>query len=152
VAATDALQRNGRFSPDDRWVAYSSDESGRVQVYVQPFPPTGAKWQVSTDGGTEPKWSGDGRELYYLEPGRGIMAVSVETKSAFNYTAPALLVASRAAVGGALAQSFDVTQDGRRFLIRERAGDTDPAVPMHVVLNWPALLASPTSAPGTSRP
>ena len=74
VAATGAMERSARFSPDDRWVAYASNESGQAQVYVQPFPPTGAKWQISTDGGTEPKWSGDGRELYYFSGGRGIMA------------------------------------------------------------------------------
>ena len=142
VAATDALEQRGRFSPDDRWVAYMSDESGRTQVYVQPFPPTGAKWQISTEGGMEPKWRADGRELYYLEPGRGIIGVGVDQSRTFEHSAPTLLVAVRAAIGGS-ASSFEVTPDGRRFLVRERADVPSPAVPMHVILNWPALLTAP---------
>ena len=142
VAATDALEQRGRFSPDDRWVAYTSDESGRTQVYVQPFPPTGAKWQISTGGGLEPKWRADGRELYYLEPGRGIMAVSVDFSRTFEHSGPTLLLAARAAISSS-APSFEVTPDGRRFLIRERASLPDPSTPMHLILNLPALLTAP---------
>jgi len=147
IAATGAVEQRGRFSPDDRWVAYTSDESGRVQVYVQPFPATGAKWQVTVDGGGEPRWRGDGRELYYLEPDRGIMAVPVETTREFRSGTPVLVVPSRVAVTGAGAASFDATQDGRRFLIRERADQPDPAAPMHVILNWPALVVRHQAAP-----
>jgi Tol biopolymer transport system component len=142
VAATDALEQRGRFSPDDRWVAYTSDESGRPQVYVQPFPPTGAKWQISTEGGMEPRWRADGRELYYLEAARGIMGVAVDPSRTFVHAAPALLVAVRPAIGGS-ASSYDVTPDGHRILVRERVSPSDPATPMHMILNWPALLAAP---------
>ena len=151
IAATEAVEERGRFSPDDRWVAYGSDESGRVQVYVQPFPPTGAKWQVTVDGGTEPTWRGDGREIYYLDPERGIMAVAVETTPAFRHAAPVLLVPTRSAVIGGGDSAFDGTQDGRRFLIRERAEQSDLAVPMQVILNWPTLLGAGRSTRGRSR-
>jgi dipeptidyl aminopeptidase/acylaminoacyl peptidase len=142
VAATDALEQRGRFSPDDQWVAYASDESGRMEVYVQPFPPTGAKWQISTEGGMEPKWRADGRELYFLVPSRGIMTVAVGSSRTFEHSGPTLLVGVRAAIGGS-ASSFEVTPDGRRFLIRERAGVPAPSTPMHMILNWPALLTAP---------
>jgi Tol biopolymer transport system component len=149
VAATDALEQRGRFSPDDRWVAYTSDESGRAQVYVQPFPPTGAKWQISTAGGMEPKWRGDGRELYYLEPGRGVMAVTVDSSRAFEHSGPTLLVAARAAISSS-ASSFEVTADGRRFLVRERVSSPDPTSPMHLILNLPALLTAPRPPAATN--
>ena len=147
IAGTTAVESRGRFSPDDKWVAYTSDESGRAQVYVQPFPPTGAKWQISNDGGTEARWRGDGRTLYYLDPGRGIMAAAVDTSSGFRHTAPVLQAPVRGAVTGGGATGFDVTQDGRRFLIRERAEEPDPAAPMHVILNWPALLTTSPATP-----
>jgi hypothetical protein len=149
VAATDALEQRGRFSPDDRWVAYTSDESGRAQVYVQPFPPTGAKWQISTAGGMEPKWRGDGRELYYLEPGRGVMAVTVDSSRAFEHSGPTLLVAARVAISSS-ASSFEVTADGRRFLVRERVSLPDPASPMYMILNLPALLTAPRPPAATN--
>jgi Tol biopolymer transport system component len=143
VAGTEGMEQRGRFSPDDRWVAYVSAETGNPQVYVQPFPPTGAKWQITTDGGSEPKWSGDGRELFYLQPGRGIAVVSIHTVATFAHGPPALLVPLRATGGGGAGgglQMFDVTQDGRRFLVREPVEAPNPTAPMHVILNWPALV------------
>jgi Tol biopolymer transport system component len=145
VAASDALEHRGRFSPDDRWVAYTSDESGRAQVYVQPFPPTGAKWQISTEGGWDPKWRADGREIYYVQAGRGIMAVAVDSSRTFEHAEPTLLIAARPAIG-ASTSSFEAAPDGRRFLLRERAALPEPALPMHVILNWPALLTAPPPA------
>ena len=144
IARTEALEVRGRFSPDERWVTYASDESGRLQIYVQPFPPTGAKWQITTtkNGGTEPRWRSDGREIYYLSPGEGVMAVPVETTPAVRPGAPALVIPWRAAVSSSGAEAFDVTQDGRRFLIRERVNEPDPAVPIHVILNWSAVFTS----------
>jgi len=145
IAATEAVEQRARFSPDDRWVAYVSTEAGRAQVYVQPFPPTGAKWQITTDGGVEPKWSGDGKELFYLAPGRGIAVVSVDTTATFTYGPPTVLVPLRSIGAAGGAQLFDVTSDGRRFLVREPAEAADPAAPMHVILNWPALVRQPAS-------
>jgi serine/threonine protein kinase/Tol biopolymer transport system component len=143
VASSGAVEVHARFSPDDRWVAYQSDESGRSQIYVQPFPPTGVKWQVTTAGGVEPHWHGDGRELYYLEPGRGVMALAVDAMPVFRQ-APVLLVPTRTAVVSGGSSTFDVTADGRRFLVRERA-DTAELAPMQVILNWPALMATDTT-------
>jgi len=144
IAGTEAGELHASFSPDDRWVAYQSDESGRSQIYIQSFPPTGAKWQVTTDGGVEPRWSRDGRELYYLEPGRGIMALAVDAAPVFRQ-APMLLVPTRIAALGAGASNFDVTADGRRFLVREPVDEPDEPAPMQMILNWPALVAKGTA-------
>ena len=78
-------QIHGNFSPDGRFVAYTSNESGRFQVYVQTFPLSDRKWQVSTDGGYEPRWRGDGREIYYLSEDRKLMAVSVSAGPYLQY-------------------------------------------------------------------
>lgn len=138
IATTAAVELNGRFSRDDRWVAYTSNESGRSEVYVQPFPPTGTKWQVTSEGGLEPKWSADGRELYYFEPGRGVMSLPVDTAPVFTRR-PVLLVPVQRPALGAGSTIFDVMPDGRRFLIREPA-DPPASAPMYVVLNFAALL------------
>jgi len=140
VAGSESVEMSPRFSPDDKWIAYQSDESGRPQIYIQPFPPTGAKWQVTTDGGVDPRWSAHQLELYYLEPGRGIMGLSVEA-APVSRKAPVLLVPTRTAVAGTGESAFEVTPDGRRFLVRER-GDVESAAPMQVILNWPALLTA----------
>lgn len=141
VAATRADEVFPRFSRDGRWIAYQSNESGRYEVYVQPFPPTGAKWQISTSGASRPRWRGDGRELFYVTADRHLAAVDVDgAGSAFTSGAPRLLFPVPDARLGATDSGFEVTRDGRRFLInlQPRAG----ASPIHVVLNWPALLTS----------
>ena len=150
IAATEAVEERGRFSPDDRWVAYGSDESGRVQVYVQPFPPTGAKWQVTVDGGTEPTWRGDGREIRLPRSraghhgGRGRDDAGVPPR----YAGAAGSDTKRG--DWRRRQRVRRHQDGRRFLIRERAEQPDLAVPMQVILNWPTLLGAGRS-PGMAR-
>ena len=77
VARTSFAELNARFSPDSRWVAYESNETGQLEIYVQPFPGPGPKAQVSVGGGTLPRWRRDGGELFYLAPDRRLMAVSV---------------------------------------------------------------------------
>src|SRR5512133_3121725 len=79
VATTDALETMGQFSPDGRYVAYVSDESGREEVYVTQFPATGSRWQVSQGGGTEPRWRRDGRELFFFAPDDRLMAAQVKS-------------------------------------------------------------------------
>ena len=80
--ATDFDERSGQFSPDGRWVAYESNESGRYEIYVRGFPQTGGKWLVSVAGGTQPRWRRDGREIYYVAPDNKLMAVEVKPSGA----------------------------------------------------------------------
>jgi Tol biopolymer transport system component len=90
-AATKFNETQGRFSPDAHWVAYASDDSGRSEIYVRPFPPDvsrGGRWQVSSAGGSQPRWRGDGKELFYLAPDRKLMAVEIRTEPAFQRGTP----------------------------------------------------------------
>ena len=112
---TPSNERDGRFSPDGRWVAYVSDESGRQQICVRPFTGPGGMSQVSTDGGTEPVWSRDGRELFYLN-GDKMMAADIATRPAFTAGPPRLLYEGRYDTSVTNTSSYDVSLDGRRFL------------------------------------
>ena len=120
------------LSPDAKFLAYTSNESGRYEVYVQPFPDGGAKWQVSTQGGTGPRWRGDGKEMFYVEGGT-LMAVSVTTSPAFSVGAAQPLFEDQTAFEGR-GQQYDVTPDGQRFVVVETLGDAGQAI--HVVENW----------------
>ena len=131
-----ALSPNG-------WLAFTSNESGRSEVVVQPFPdPSGGKWQVSTEGGVHPRWRRDGRELYYLDPKGRIIAVSVTADSTFAIREAVPLVQTPlplpTAAGGSLFP-YDVTSDGKRFLLAVPMAGTTPA-PINVVLNWTSAL------------
>jgi hypothetical protein len=122
------------FSPDGKWLAYVSDESGRGEVYVQPFPGPGGKWVISTDGGREPAWSVDGRELYFRQ-GDALMAVPV-TASASEFKAgrPAALFSARyEQMDGT--RNYDVSPDRLSFVAvrNEGAAETNQ---LNVVLNW----------------
>src|SRR5262249_54344522 len=77
VVQTNFVERDGQFSPDGRWVAYTSTESGQSQVYVQPFPTASGKWQISVDGGSQPRWRSDGKEIFYLGRENQMMAASI---------------------------------------------------------------------------
>jgi Tol biopolymer transport system component/tRNA A-37 threonylcarbamoyl transferase component Bud32 len=126
-----------RFSPNGRWVAYRSNESGRNEIYVIPFPVAGGKWQVSVGGGDWPCWSADGKELYYLSPDQRMMSISIREKgSTLEYDAPRPLFPVR--VLGGLGGRFDPTKDGRRFLVLVQK-EENPS-PVTLVLNWSASL------------
>jgi Tol biopolymer transport system component len=138
---------DGRFSPDGRWVAYMSDESGRYEIYVRPFdpdspngtPPGGGKWLISNNGGGHPRWRGDGRELYYMTLDGQLMAVEISTSPVFQAGAPKLLF--RTAVGAtATLTSFawDLTADGKRFVFPSPSASAQG--PFTAVLNWQAGL------------
>ncbi len=133
---TAADERIPVFSPDDRFVAYVSSESGRSEIYVRPFPEGRGKWQVSINGGTQPRWSRDGKELFYVE-GDQLMAVSVSTAQGFSPGTPKLLFRDRWLRSSYPKQRYDVSADGRRFVLREAvegASDKPPAI--RVVMNW----------------
>ena len=128
------------ISPDGRWLAYTSTDSGTAQVYVQPFPDvSGGRWQISTEGGSRPVWSPAGKELIYATPNGAIMAVSFESGSAFKILKSNKLFdwPTIAAPGGA--RTYDVSRDGQRFLMIKEADSgrtSGVAAPITVVLNW----------------
>ena len=122
------------LSPDAKFLAYESNESGQYEVYVQPFPQGGAKSQVSTDGGSQPRWRGDGKEIFYVE-GSTLMAVSVTTSPVFSPAAAQPLFEDKTAFAGR-GQQYDVTPDGQRFVVIETLGDADAGQAIHVVENW----------------
>jgi serine/threonine protein kinase len=133
-----ADQIHANFSPDGHFVAYTSNESGRFQVYVQTFPLSDRKWQVSTDGGYEPRWRGDGREIYYLSEDRKLMAVAVGAGPSF--AVPKTLFQTRVPEGVSSRRTHYVpSRDGQRFLVNTQSGDALPN-PITVVLNWQAEL------------
>jgi Tol biopolymer transport system component/predicted Ser/Thr protein kinase len=137
-------ETQGRFSPDGRWMAYVSNESGQDQVYVQTIPVSGAKWQVSTSGGGEPRWRRDGRELFYVASDQTLMAVPVKFGGAgsgsFEAGAPQPLFPVEPSPTNYTALPYQPTADGQRFLVNVTGGDTSAAPPITVVLNWTAGL------------
>jgi serine/threonine-protein kinase len=122
------------FSPDGRWLAYVSDESGRYEVYVESVPRGRGRWLVSSGGGTEPLWSADGRELFYRN-GDALIAVPVRSTPTFSVGAPSVLFERRLKNGIYGTLSYDITDDGREFLMIERRLDLVPNQ-LHVVLGW----------------
>lgn len=132
----------GAFSPDNRWVAYRSDESGANEVYVQSFPAnssTGGKWRVSSGGGLEPRWRRDGKELFYLS-GRKLMAVDVSTTPTFKLGVPKVLFeAPFWPGGGTTSRHYSVTADGQKFLINASV-EAQGSSPITVVMNWATAL------------
>jgi eukaryotic-like serine/threonine-protein kinase len=129
-------QTNGQFSPDGKWVAYASDESGNWEIYVTTFPSGAGKWQISRAGGTEPRWSRDGKEIFFLAP-KGILSVaSVETGSGFSSSTPTTLFQTRArpAISSTDLFSYDVSRDGNRILVNRYVKPERP-YPLTIVLN-----------------
>ncbi len=130
---------SGAYSPDGHWVAYASDESGRSEIYVRPFPGPGGQWQVSTTGGKDPRWRPDGKELYYIAPDSRLMATLIAPSgAALQSGLPTALFQARIAFGGTVAigyrQQYDVAPDGR-FLINVTV-EEGTAAPITVITNW----------------
>ncbi len=138
---TDANEASAMFSPDGKWLAYSSDESGQPEVYVQPFlPEKGGKWQVSTNGGYTPKWSKDGKELFYLSLDNQITSSEVKLGSTFEAAVPRPLFAIHPYLLPRIApwqDAFEPAPDGR-FVVHSALTSSPPNIT--VVLNWPLLL------------
>jgi Tol biopolymer transport system component/predicted Ser/Thr protein kinase len=124
-----------RFSPDGRWLAYISDESGRYEIYVQPYPGPGGKWQISTEGGTEPVWNPNGRELFY-RVGDKMMAVDIATQPGFAAGKPRMLFEGQYLPAPATAPNYDVSPDGQRFLMIKASEQAQAPTQINVVLNW----------------
>jgi hypothetical protein len=138
VAAGDGVQANAQFSPDGRSFAYQSDESGRFEVYVAAYP-SGAKWQVSQDGGIEPRWRADGRELYYVDRDNFITAVEVtRTAGAFEAGSSTKLFQFHGGRGG---WRYDVSRDGARFLVTRPLSE-DLALPVTIITDWTRKVAA----------
>jgi len=124
-----------RFSPDGHWLAYISNESGRYEIYVQPYPGPGGKWQISTEGGTEPTWNSNGRELFYRR-GDKMMAVDITTQRGFTAGKPRVLFEGRYEPSPGTAPNYDVSPDGQRFLMLKPSEPAQAATQINVVLNW----------------
>jgi Tol biopolymer transport system component len=139
---TDSNEYHATLSHDGRWIAYISDESGRYEVYIQSFPKPGAKWQVSTSGGVQPRWRRDGKELYYVSPDRKLMAVDIKGDSTLQVGAAHALFETRIFAGSSVTQGwrqeYDVAADGQQFLMSVETEGSTP--PINIVLNWAAEL------------
>jgi Tol biopolymer transport system component len=134
---TPSTLKNGSFSPDEKWVAYTSNESGKWEVYVTSFPAARGKWQVSSGGGEQPRWRGDGKEVFYLSSDNKMMAAPVSEGANFDAGAPVTLFQANPRDAAATSEQafYDVSRDGQRFLI-----NTEPKQagiePMSILLNW----------------
>ncbi len=131
-------ETQGQFSPDGLWIAYASDESGRYEVYVRPFPPGAGKWKISIRGGQCPRWRHDGKELFYLSPERKLMAAPVKaSQPSFEAAAPQELFDTRIPSFNPGFNQFPyaVSADGKRFLVHTSLGDA-AETPLTVVVNW----------------
>jgi hypothetical protein len=144
-------EMEGQFSPDGRWVAYASDESGRYEIYVRTFPEASGKWLVSVAGGVQPRWRRDGRELYYVAPDTRLMAVPIRLAPdthALDTAPPVPLFSTRLATGANIAPAgflaraqYAVAPDGRfLMLIAGNAADTSPIT---IVQHWDQDMKRP---------
>ena len=142
VARAQHNEVQGYVSPDGRWLAYASDESGRYEIYVQSFPDagTGGKTTISSGGGTQPRWSRNGRELFYLRSDGTLMAVAVKTRPTFETTTVTpLFKTPLPASMNSYRMDYVPAADGQRFLMKVPVENTPPPS-IIVVLNWPSLL------------
>jgi hypothetical protein len=127
------------FAPDGRWFAYESSEAGQPEIYVRQFPGPSGQWQVSTDGGTDPRWSADGTEIIYLDSGGNLVSVPVETGATLEAGLPEPLF-SPPLFPTIQRERYVVTRDGQRFLVLSTPSG-EAVRPTTVVLNWHAGLA-----------
>jgi eukaryotic-like serine/threonine-protein kinase len=142
LLATNASETNGQISPDGKWLAYASNETGDWEVYVTTFPGAVGKWQVSRDGGSEPRWRGDGKEIFYLGPRGTVTSVAVNEDGTFSAGNPTPLFQShgRAQISSTDLFTYDVTKDGQRFLMN-RYFKPEHIAPLQIILNASAQPA-----------
>ena len=138
LVQTEANELNPAFSTDGRWLAYSSDESGRAEVYVQSFPELTGKWQISANGGVEPVWSNDGDEIFY-RTSTDMMVVGVQTEPEFSSGTPRVLFQTNFFVDP-ITRTYEVSPDGQRFLVVKEVDRNTPNASFRtellVVENW----------------
>ncbi|HET6374037.1 MAG TPA: protein kinase [Candidatus Polarisedimenticolia bacterium] len=136
-------EKQGRFSPDQRWIAYDSDESGRAEVYVRGFMPAGGKWRVSSEGGHSPVWRADGKELFFVSSDAKLMSVAVRPGATFDATAatPLFSIPGDMLDVGVVTQ-YDVSFDGQSFIMNLDT-PTEGRRMIMLVANWPSLLKKP---------
>lgn len=141
VLQSDFNEEQPRLSPDGRWIAYTSDESGRPEVYVQSLPSLAEKWQISTNGGGDPQWRRDGTELFFIAADRKLMAVPIRPGPTFDPGIPTPLFETRVTGLTDVRTHYQVSADGRRFLVNT-VPETEAATsaPVRVIVNWPATL------------
>ena len=149
-AATDARESQGQVSPDGKWMAYTSNETGAFDVYIRPFPDGSGVWKVSVDGGMEPRWSADGKQLYYLRPlsaDRGTLkAATVEAfgQGGLRTGTPQRLFDIRAQ--GTVIQAnvfvYSPQRDGQRFLVNALTEEGEPTI--NVITNWQKTVSHRT--------
>jgi Tol biopolymer transport system component len=123
------------FSPDGKWIAYVSDESGRFEIYVRPYPGPGEKWPISSGGGNEPMWRPDGRQLFY-RVGDAMMAVDVQLAPTFSAGKPKKLFDGPYERSNALWANYDASPDGQHLLMVRRETPPSSVTRINVVLNW----------------
>jgi Tol biopolymer transport system component len=138
---TPSNEIQSQLSPDGRWMAYTSDNSGRLDVYVQSYPPGGPRVLVSSNGGSDPHWRRDGKELFYVAADHHLMAVSVKLAPTFAYDIPVPLFATALTDPNPVTypSQYDVSADGQRFLIKVPVDQANSA-PINIILNWTAVL------------
>ena len=132
---TPFMEYSPRFSPDGKWIAFTSNRSGRFEAYVRPYPGPGVEWQVSNEGGMHPSWSPDGRELYYAESNR-LMVVAVQTRPSFSVSRPRALFEMKFAIGAAAGSRYSIAPEGRRFVMIQPHEAPVPPTRINVILNW----------------
>jgi len=135
LISTSSNESGAALSPDGRWIAYLSDESGADEIYVQSFPAGNDRQQVSVGGGTQPRWRGDGKELFYISPDRKVMAVDVHAGEHFEAGTPHALFQTRILPLVEARNHYDVTSDGQRFVVNSRRPE-DASLPITVVVGW----------------
>ena len=147
VANTPFEEREGQFSPDGKWLAFASNESGRMEIWVQAYPNAGQKWQVSTNGGSQPRWKGDSRELFYIAANGALMAAPFTASPATKSGSASVRIQTPVALftplittaqGGFIRQQYAVSKDGNRFLLNAIAEDAANA-PVTIISNWRGL-------------
>jgi len=137
IARSEFAEAQGRVSPDGRCIAFSSDDSGQPEIYVQAFPIPKQRWPVSAKGGSDPKWRRDGRELFYISADRKLMAIPVTPGEVPAFGAPVALFGEVAFDSIREGTAYDVSADGRHFLILKTGGSPPQ---LNAILNWTSLL------------